>query len=103
TVVSLVVDVVTPSPARFTVERITNSPAVVRDSSGTQTNQRPRDIVGNLEIFGQHELAELAQDNDLMAELVARVAGSPASPAERATVLQELADNRDALAKNERD
>ncbi|ECH9476824.1 hypothetical protein AAN09_24565, partial [Salmonella enterica subsp. enterica] len=98
-----VVDVVSPSPARFTIERTTNSPAIVRDSSGTQTNQRPRDIVGNLEIFGQHELAELAQDKDLMAELVARVAGRPASPAERDDVLKDLADNRDALAKHERD
>ncbi|CAN7527214.1 hypothetical protein LJR044_003744 [Microbacterium foliorum] len=103
TVISLVVDVVSPSPARFTIERTTNSPAIVRDSSGTQTNQRPRDIVGNLEIFGQHELAELAQDKDLMAELVARVAGRPASPAERDDVLKDLADNRDALAKHERD
>lgn len=103
TVISLVVDVVSPSPARFTIERTTNSPAIVRDSSSTQTNQRPRDIVGNLEIFGQHELAELAQDKDLMAELVARVAGRPASPAERGDVLTKLADNRDALAKHERD
>lgn len=103
TVISLVVDVVSPSPARFTIERTTNSPPVVRDSTGTQTNQRPRDIVGNLEIFGQHELAELAQDKDLMAELVARVAGTPGSPAERDAVLTDLADNRDELAKNERD
>lgn len=103
TVISLVVDVVTPSPACFTIERTTNSPAIVRDSSGTQTSQRPRDIVGNLEIFGQHELAELAQDRDLMAELVARVAGRPASPAERDQLLKDLADNRDALAKHERD
>ncbi|WP_193509056.1 TrlF family AAA-like ATPase [Cryobacterium sp. BB736] len=103
TVISLVVDVVTPSPARFTIERTTNSPAIVRDSSGTPTNQRPRDIVGNLEIFGQHELAELAQDKDLMAELVARVAGRPASPAERDQLLKDLADNRDAFAKHERD
>lgn len=103
TVVSLVVDVVTPSSARFTIERTTNNPAIVRDSSGTQTNQRPRDIVENLEIFGQHELAELAQDKDLMAELVARVAGKPASPAERDQLLKDLADNRDELAKHERD
>jgi hypothetical protein len=103
TVVSLVVDVVSPSPARFTIERTTNSPAIVRDSSGTQTSQRPRDIVGNLEIFGQHELAELAQDKDLMAELVARVAGRPTSPTERDDVLKDLIDNRDALAKHERD
>lgn len=103
TVISLVVDVVSPIPARFTIERTTNSPAIVRDSSGTPTNQRPRDIVGNLEIFGQHELAELAQNKDLMAELVARVAGRTESPTEREGVLKELADNRDALAKHERD
>lgn len=68
--ITLAVDVVSPSPTRYTIERTTNNQPVVRDATGTVTSQRPRDIVGSLEIFGQHELAELAQDKDLMAELV---------------------------------
>ena len=62
TTVSLVVDVAVPTPARYTIERTVPHPPVVRDSSGTVTTLRPEDVVRSLEIFGQHELAELARD-----------------------------------------
>lgn len=101
--ITLVVDVVSPTSTRFTIERTTNNQPVVRDVTATVTSWRPRDIVGNLEIFGQHELAELSQHKDLMAELVSRVTGAPVSPTGRPAVLKDLADNRDELAKNERD
>lgn len=103
TTISLTVDVISPEPGRYTIERTVPEPAVVRDASGTATSFRPRDIVGNLEIFGQHELAELAQDKTLMAQMVGRVAGKPVAAKERPAILQSLADNREALAKVERD
>lgn len=103
TTISLAVDVISPEPGRYTIERTVPEPPVVRDASGTATNQRPRDIVGSLEIFGQHELAELAQDKTLMAQMVGRVAGKPVAESERPAILKALADNREALAKVERD
>ena len=75
TTISLVVDVFSPEPARFTIERTVPDAPIVRDVNGMATARRPRDLVGNLEIFGQHELAELAQDKALMAQMVGRVAG----------------------------
>lgn len=103
TTISLVVDVTLPEPARYTIERTVPDPAVVKDASGTVTSLKPRDIVGNLEIFGQHELAELAQNKTRMAQMVARVAGKPIASKDRPAILKDLADNRDALAKVERD
>jgi len=103
TTISLVVDVVSPVPARYTIERTIPDPAIVRDSSGTATALKPRDLVGSCEIFGQHELAELAQDKTLMAQMVRRVAGKPVAALERPPILQRLADNREALAKIDRD
>lgn len=103
TTISLTVDVISPEPGRYTIERTVPEPSVVRDASGTATTLRPRDIVGNLEIFGQHELAELAQDKTLMAQMVGRVAGKPVAEKLRPAILQSLADNREALARIERD
>lgn len=59
--------------------------------------------MGNLEIFGQHELAELAQDKTRMAAMVGRVAGEPKAAEERPAILKELSDNRAGLARVERD
>ncbi|GMA35600.1 hypothetical protein [Demequina litorisediminis] len=53
--ISLAVDVFSPEPGRFTIERTVPDPPIVRDAAGTATSQMPRDIVGSLEIFGQHE------------------------------------------------
>lgn len=103
TTISLTVDVTSPEPARYTIERTVPDPAVVKDASGTVTSFRPRDIVGSLEIFGQHELAELAQDKTLMAQMVGRVAGEPVAAKERPAILRALAENRENLGKAERD
>lgn len=103
TTIVLTVDVVSPQAGRYTIQRTVPDPAVVKDASGTATNLRPRDVVGNLEIFGQHELAELAQDKTLMAQMVGRVAGKPVAANDRPAIAQNLTENRDALAKVERD
>lgn len=103
TTISLVIDVISPIKTRYVIERTVPDPPLVKDSSGTTTNLKPSDIIGNLEIFGQHELAELAQDKSLMAQMIRRVAGGPESDKGRPEILQKLSDNRDALAKVERD
>lgn len=97
TTVSLSVDVIAPQPARYFIERTVPGSAIVYDASGTATSLKPRDIVGSLEIFGQHELAELAQDKNLMAEMVGRVAGDLVADAPRAEILANLKENRRLL------
>lgn len=101
TTTSLVVDVISPEPARYTIERTVPDPPVVKDSSGTATSLKPRDVVGTLEIFGQHELAELAQDKTLMAQMVGRIAGNPVAAMKRPELLEKLAENRRAFVSLE--
>lgn len=103
TTVALTVDVTLPTPARYTIERTVPQPAVVKDSSDTATALRPGDVVPGLEVFGQHELAELAQDKNLMAEMVGRIAGRPVATDGRLPIVRTLSENREALAKVERD
>lgn len=102
TTISLTVDVASPTPARYVIERTVPNPAIVRDASGTVTSQRPKDIVGSLEIFGQHELAEVAQDKTRVAAMVTRITGKSAADAGRPELLQRLKDNREVLDKTER-
>ncbi len=102
TTVSLVVDVPSPTPTTYTIERTVPHDAIVKDSSGTKTNLRPVDVVRNLEIFGQHELAELAQDKQLMAAMVSRIAGRPTASEARPSIVRDLKENRDELFRLER-
>ena len=60
TVVKLTVEATSPRVQTFTIERSVNNTPVVKDASGTVTSLQSADVIGDVEIFGQHELAELA-------------------------------------------
>ena len=100
--VRVVVDTVAPTPGTFTIERTAPNPAVVRDSSGAATRQKPVDILGRIEVFGQHELAELASDKANVARMVERFAGSSGPSAPYRNTCEELRENRQQLAKAEK-
>lgn len=100
--VRIVVDTVAPIPGTFTIERTSPNPAVVRDSSGTSTQQKPSDIIGGVEVFGQHELAELASDKTQVARMLERFAGSTGRSAAYEAVCDQLRENRLELARAER-
>ncbi len=102
TVITLSVEALTPHAGTYVIQRSVNDPAVVFDAAGTVTGLRPDQIVRDLEIFGQHELAEVAQDKENLARMVTRLAGQNADPEPRRTLERELADNRSALKRLER-
>ena len=83
-----------PSPARFTVQRSVGDVPVVKDANGDVTALKPQDITGTVEIYGQHELAELAQDKDSVARMLQRFAGHELTDSGRADVLSDLKENR---------
>jgi hypothetical protein len=101
TIIKVKVDTVSPTPRSFTIERVVPDPPVVRDASGIATNLQPSDVVDLVEVFGQHELAELASDPARVAEMVQRFAGSSVMGPAHQGVLNELAHNRDQLKKAE--
>jgi len=101
TVLKVVVDAVAPSPRRFTIERIVPDLPVVRDAAGVATSQRPVDVAGLVEVFGQHELAELASSPESVAEMLHRFAGTGGNTDAHNEVLRKLAENREQLKRGE--
>lgn len=95
------IDVVDPAPAHYVIERSVPNPPVVIDSAGAATGLRPEDAVGIVEIFGQHELAELAQDKPSVARMLGRFAGHADRDEERDRILAHLKENRENIDRAE--
>jgi len=101
TIIRVEVETVVPTPRTFTIERVVPDPPVVRDSSGVATNLQPVDVAGLVEIFGQHELAELANNPASVADMVQRFAGASGANTSHDEVRESLALNREQLKKTE--
>ncbi|OLT48625.1 hypothetical protein BJF87_19490 [Gordonia sp. CNJ-863] len=102
TVVRVEVSTFHPAPERYIVQRTVGDPPLVIDASGTVTQQSPKDVVGDIEIFGQHELAELAGDKAMLAKLVRRLGGDAVAEQARPALVEQLRKNRLDLAEIER-
>ena len=103
TVVKLEVEATSPMVRRFTIERSVNNPPIVKDASGTVTSLQPTDVIGNVEIFGQHELAELTSDSTKVASMLQRFQGTPGLTTEHQVTLATLKDTREKLSRAEGD
>ncbi|MBP3083815.1 TrlF family AAA-like ATPase [Mycolicibacterium fortuitum] len=103
TVVKLAVEATSPRTQAFTIERSVNNTPVVKDASGTVTSLQPADVIGDVEIFGQHELAELASDSAKVASMLHRFQGNGDLSAEHKATLATLKESRDKLARAEKD
>ena len=82
TKLSLRVRTTHPSTREYVVERSVSQPPVVKDDRGKSSQLRPIDILPTIEIFGQHEILELAR-----------------SPAKRTSLLDRFLEHDDALAQ----
>lgn len=103
TVVKLAVEATSPMVETFTIERSVNNLPVVKDSSGSVTSLQPADVIGDVEIFGQHELAELTSDSAKVASMLQRFQGSGDLTSEHKATLVKLKDSREKLGRAERD
>nr|WP_198950221.1 hypothetical protein [Kineosporia sp. A_224] len=101
TIVKVTVETANPTPHTYTIERLVNDVPIVRDASGSATNLKPEDIVPRIEIFGQHELAELANDPARVATMLQRFTGAGGPDEKYQETLAQLADNRAQLQKYE--
>jgi energy-coupling factor transporter ATP-binding protein EcfA2 len=61
-----------PAPQDYLVERTVPSAPVVRSQNGTILAISPRDIAPHTEVYGQHEIAELARSPEKLTLLLAR-------------------------------
>lgn len=61
-----------PAPRYYLIERSYSQKPVVRDESGAVLHIHPAEILPGVEIFGQHEIAEIAKDCAMQHQLLQR-------------------------------
>lgn len=99
--IELVVDAVSPTVGQYKIQRTVFGQIIVLDSSDTPTNLKPEDVVGSVDIYGQHELAELAQDKSSVADMLRRFSPPSDAEGEREGLLSKLAENRRKIDRAE--
>jgi DNA repair ATPase RecN len=98
TKISLLVRAYRPAPREYRIERTIPNPPIVREDGGTVSNLSPRDILPRLEVFGQHEISELARSREKLTRLLDRyVEADPAAMRRKAELRRSLEKNRRSL------
>jgi len=98
TKISLAVQSYRPDQRLFRIERTVPNPPVVRDDDGQVLNLTPQDVVPYVEVYGQHEISELAQSPEKLTRLLDRfVERDPALSRRRGDLRRELKRSRAQL------
>lgn len=101
TTISVLVEDPTPSPVRYVVERtLPNPPAVRVAETWEESGQTPDDLSPLPSIFGQHEIADLAQDVDRRTELLQKFVPTDSS-VQLTEAVEALENSRQALVETE--
>ncbi|MCX6844299.1 MAG: phosphoesterase [candidate division WOR-3 bacterium] len=74
TKISVLVRSYRPTRRDYVVERTIPNPPVLKDETGVVLPLSPRDVVPGLEIYGQHEISELAKTKEKRTRLLGRFA-----------------------------
>jgi hypothetical protein len=61
-----------PSARRYLIERTVPNPPIVRGADGAVLTVQPKDLLGRVEIYGQHEISELTKSPELLTNLLRR-------------------------------
>ncbi len=95
TKVSLLVRSYKPSERRYMIERSVPNPPVVKNEAGEVLNLSPSDVMPGVEIFGQHEISELAKSPRKRTLLLERfIERDPTLSARKSKVRLELERSR---------
>ena len=100
TKISLLIRSHTPSSREYLVERTVGNRPTVKDSDGNLTELSPRDIASEVEIYGQHEISELARSPERLTGLLDRFMNHAALKnieAERLSAKYRLEDTRSKI------
>ncbi|MCF6354676.1 MAG: AAA family ATPase [Candidatus Polarisedimenticolaceae bacterium] len=84
----------------FTIARRYGESASIKDESGTISPFTPADLLPEIELYGQNEIYEIAQDANAQRKLLARFleSGQSSSEVKIRNILEALAENRVKLA-----
>lgn len=72
TKVSLLARCYRPGKREYRIERTVPNPPVVRDESGQVSSLLPSEIFPRVEVYGQHEISELARSREKLTRLLDR-------------------------------
>lgn len=98
TTVSLLVRSHVPVKREYLIERTVPNPPIVRDQSGSVLPLLPSDIMPGLEIYGQHEIAEITRSPDKLTRLLDRFVDADAALMPRkAELKRELERSRSRI------
>jgi hypothetical protein len=98
TKISLLVRAHRPAVCEYRIERTIPNPPVVRDSQGNVSNLSPRDVLPNVEVYGQHEISELTKSREKLTRLLDRfVERSEPSSRLKSDLKREMERNRRGL------
>ncbi|CAN7783920.1 AAA family ATPase [Cupriavidus necator] len=86
---------------QYTISRRYGEPAMVRDSEGNVSTLLPRDLLPGIDIYGQNEIHELAQDETSRVQLLDRFLPRDGDyEAKSADVHGRLTENQQRLTKS---
>ncbi len=86
---------------QYTISRRHGEPPMVRDMDGNVSTLLPRDLLPGIDIYGQNEIYELAQDETSRVQLLDRFLPQDGEyEAKRADVHRRLKDNQQKLTKS---
>ncbi len=72
-----------PAEQFYLIERTIPNPPEVRDSIGAMLPLTPRDVIPQVEIYGQHEISELTKSREKLTRLIERFAQRDSSLRQR--------------------
>ncbi|MCX6354158.1 MAG: AAA family ATPase [Candidatus Aureabacteria bacterium] len=96
TKISLLVCVRKPAPAYYLLERTIPNPSVVRDEAGEVLSLTPLDVLSRVEVYGQHEISELAKSPERRTRLLDRFIDDDPSLIKRKNDLKRSLDKSKA-------
>lgn len=100
TTVSLVIRTYTPSRGEYVVERTVHGRPTVKNSTDEMVEVTPIDLLPGTELYGQHEISELARDGTLLTELLDRyVPQDDSSEDEADEIRKSLRHTREAIIR----
>jgi len=104
TKISLLVRSHRPSKRQYLIERTIPNPPVVRDDAGAVLALTPLDVIPQVEVYGQHEIAELTKSREKLTRLLERFAERDPSLAQRKGDLrQKLERSRASLIQAQKE
>jgi len=100
TKITLGVRVEGPSAREYAIERTVPNPPIVRASDGAVLPLQPSDLLGHVEIYGQHEISELTRSPELLTDLLIRfVVLDEEIPVRRAELRRLARENREEIMR----